>query len=268
MAGGVPVSAFPARRAGLLVTAALVAACSAGNGEGPASGAPTTAASIAQPGSLTVLVEGPVTAGRYVIVPAPHGWMDCEADPSETEPRPCASDGPPARYMQVEITVPRGWQAMAEGTVLAPLGLGSTEGPDGAGFMIGWTDPWAGLHSDPCLPVAHMTPDIAVGPTVDDFVDAVLAHPALDVNEPVEVELGGYRGQLLTLTTPSDISGCHDWRPWEPGFYAQGLSNIWNLWVIDVDGYRMIVLAGDFAATPAPVRAELRAMVESIRFVP
>ena len=41
-----------------------------------------------------------------------------------------------------------------------------------------------------------------------------------------------------------------------------------NVWVMDVDGYRMIVLAFDFAATPAPVRATLRAMVESVRFVP
>ena len=30
----------------------------------------------------------------------------------------------------------------------------------------------------------------------------------------------------------------------------------------------MIVLAFDVAATPAPIRAELRAMVESFRFVP
>jgi hypothetical protein len=266
------VTAFGARGAGLLVTVALVAACSAGTGEAPASAgrsaAPTTVASMAPSSSLPELEDGPVAAGRYVIMPAPHGWIDCEGDPLQTEPRPCAGDGPPGRYMQVEITVPPDWQAMGGGSVLVPSGVGSADGPDGAGFEIGWTDPWAGLHSDPCLPVAHRTPDIAVGPTVDDFVDAVMAHPALDVTEPVEVELGGYRGQFLTLTTPSDISGCKDWRPWEPGIYAHGPSNIWNLWVIDVDGYRMIVLAFDFAATPLRVRAELRAMVESIRFVP
>jgi hypothetical protein len=218
--------------------------------------------------ALQVLVDVPVTAGRYVVGPAPWGWIDCEADPSQIEPRPCASEGPPARHMQVEITVPQGWQALDQGTVLMPAGVGSAGGPDGAGLVIGWTDPWAGLHSDPCLPVAHMTPDIVVGPTVDDFVEAVMAHPALDVTEAVEVELGGFRGQSLTLTAPHDISACDNWRPWEPGIFAQGPSNIWNLWVIDVDGYRMVVLASDFAATPAPTRAELRAMGESIRFMP
>ena len=72
----------------------------------------------------------------------------------------------------------------------------------------------------------------------------------------------------VTLTAPDDNSGCDNWRPWEPGIYAQGPSDVRDVWVINVDGYRMIVLAGWFAATPAAVRAELGAMVESIRFVP
>ena len=98
-------------------------------------------------GSLPVLEDGLVAAGRYVIVPGPSGWMDCDAHPSQMEPRPCAVDGPPGRYMRVEITVPPNWQAIAGGTVLAPSGDGSTEGPDGAGFVIGWTDPWAGCST-------------------------------------------------------------------------------------------------------------------------
>jgi hypothetical protein len=170
--------------------------------------------------------------------------------------------------LQVEITVPDGWQAMFEGTVLAPSPPGSTEAPSGAGLVIGWTSPGAGLHSDPCLPVAHQTPDVPVGPSVDDFVDAVLAHPALHVSGTKDTELGGYSGKSLAMTTPTDIGACDNWRPWEAGIFAQGPDNLWDIWVVDVDGLRMIVLAEHFAGTSSADQAALRAMVDSIRFVP
>jgi len=215
-----------------------------------------------------MLEEGELAAGRYRLMAGLHGWVDCDGAAADVKARHCDGGGPPAQYLHVEITVPAGWQAMAEGTVIAPSGVRTGDDPDGAAIVIGWTDPWAGLHADPCLPVAHRTPDIPVGPTVEDFTDALLAHPGLDVSDPVDTELGGYRGSFLTLTGPSDIGGCDNWRPWEPGIYAQGPDNRWNLWVIDVDGFRMIVLTEDFAGTPPETQAELRAVVESIRFVP
>jgi hypothetical protein len=117
------------------------------------------------------------------------------------------------------------------------------------------------------LPVSHKTPDIPVGPTVEDFVDATLAHPLLEVSEPVDAEVGGYRGRYLTLIAPSDISDCDNWRPWEPGIFAQGPGNIWNLWIIDVDGLRMVLLAREFPGTPEEDKAEHREVVESIWFL-
>ena len=159
---------------------------------------------------------------------------------------------------------PAGGNRFSTTLVLAPPL--SAEGPDGAGLAFGWYA--VGLHSEPCRPAPHSTPDILIGPTVDEFVDAVIAHPSLDVTTPVDVELGGYTGQFLTLTAPSDITGCADWRPWEHGIPAQGPDNIWNLWVIDVDGLRVIVNGAEFPGTSEEDKAELRAIAESIRFMP
>ena len=177
----------------------------------------------------------------------------------------CGPEPSHARTMRVEVTVPAGWQAFSSTTLLlAPPN--SSEGPDGAGLGVGWYA--MGLHSDPCLPVAHATPDIPIGQTVDDFVEAVVANPLLDVTEPVDIELGGFSGQFLTLTTPSDISDCYDWRPWEASIAAQGPDNIWNMWVVDVDGLRVQVGTEEFEGTSDEDSAELRAMVDSLRFLP
>jgi hypothetical protein len=96
----------------------------------------------------------------------------------------------------------------------------------------------------------------------------VVAHPVLDVTEPKPVKLGKYHGQFLTLIGPSDTSDCEEWRPWEPSPYLQSPDNRWDLWVMDVDGVRVLIMAGYYPGTPATIKAELHDMAESIRFVP
>jgi hypothetical protein len=109
---------------------------------------------------------------------------------------------------------------------------------------------------------------LPVGPTVNAFVDAVSAHPKLHVTEPTRVRLGGYPGRFFTLIGPRDISGCAEWRPWDPSPYLQGPRNRWDLWVMDVDGVRVLIMAGYYPGTSTAIRTELHDMVDSIRFLP
>jgi hypothetical protein len=186
----------------------------------------------------------------------------------------CPPDATPPPALGIELTVPAGWAAAPSfGTIhpSSPAGVdAAVTGPDGAGLVLGWTNFHVALNSDPCARQhdGHLIPDIPVGPTVDDFVDAVTAHPVLNVSEPTDVVLGGYPGKFLTLIGPSDIGECDDWRPWDPGFYVQGPDNQWDIWVVDVDGLRVLIVAQHFPGTPAAIKADLRQMAESIEFDP
>lgn len=215
--------------------------------------------------SVRALEDGPLETGRYRHVLK----VSCD-DP----PIPCP-DGPPPP-LGIYLTLPEGWGATPDLNVIHPAipksaDLGrAVSGPDGAGLLIGWATVWVGLNSDPCTPIGHrdghQIPDIDVGPTVDDFVDAVVAHPTLNVTEPADVTVGGYDGRFFTLTAPSDLSGCENWRPWDPGIYAQGPDNVWDVWTLDVDGLRVVMIAQHFPGTPAAVQTGLREIVESMSF--
>lgn len=250
---------------GVAILALGTACASAGDEAGGGASASTTFASQPSSESLQTLADGPVTPGRYDVMPPAEGWAEC---PDWLDP--CPAEPPQARSLTMDVTIPSGWEAAMGATVLTPVGFadGASEAPDGAGLVIGWTPPFAGLYDDPCQPQSHLEPDIKPGPTVEEFVAAVVAHPKLDITEPVDVELGGYQGLYFELTNPSDISKCYDWRPFEPGIYAQGDDNLWSVWVMDVDGFRFVLVTEEFPGTPARVSAQLRSMVDSITFQP
>lgn len=222
-----------------------------------ASGAST---SPTPPGPVA-LPDGPVTPGRYrFVVPDTcdpkvnhDGWQVCPKGKSPALPA-------------LDITVPEGWDAAPEVLSLFPTGGRDTTSPNSPALALGWTNWWVGLNSQPCSSVSHQKPDIAVGPTVDDFVDGVVAHPLLDVTEPKPVKLGKYRGQFLSLLGPKDISDCEEWRPWDPAPYVQGPESRWDLWVMNVNGVRVVIMAEYFPETPEDIKADLRVMAESIRF--
>jgi hypothetical protein len=190
--------------------------------------------------------------------------IDDTCEPGEVPA--CPSNAVPPPPLDVEVTVPDGWASLEDLPVIARDTEASTEGPDGAAIVLGWTNWLVGLNTDPCLSQAHELPDLMPGPSVADFVGAVQAQNALDVTEPVDATVGGHPARFFTLHAPADLSGCDNWRPWDPGFFAQGPHNIWDVWVVDVDGLRVLIVTEYFPGTPKEAVAELGEMVESIRF--
>lgn len=229
---------------------------------------PSTSPSSTEPG-VQRLQDGPITPGRYRHVLR----FGCE----EGDVISCPPNPTPPEPVTFEVTVPDGWEAALDFRLLYPAGMGglqdsggATNDPDGAGFVVGWTNFHVGLNSDPCARNhdGHLVPDIPVGPSVDDFVDAVVDHPTLDVTRPTKARVGGFPARFFSLTGPSDISRCDDWRPWDPGFYVQGPDNHWDVWAVDVDGTRVVVVTQYFPGTSEEITTELRAMVESMDFSP
>ena len=211
---------------------------------------PSAAASTA----VASIHDGPLAAGTYRM-----GQWDTGCG----ERQPGCSPSPAHDAVPVTVTVPDGWEGIIGTIWLAGKGNGA---PDGAGLLIG-RGAW--LLTDPCTKAEHaIPPDIEVGPGVDDFANAIADHPLLEATDPVDVTLAGYSGKYLDLQVPADISKCEVYRPWDPGIFAQGPSHKWHLWILDVDGLRFVIQSTDYPGTSAKHRAELQAIVDSIKIEP
>ncbi len=254
-----------------VVALLLITGCSAGQGSGsvvvasPTSTPTTTprpsdAQSTATPSPSFEVIGERLAAGTHTARPfdpaLPEPWGVCAGQPGCTETTDDDSIG-------ITYTVPEGWAFGFRAAVTKPSA--GTVAPSGMSLHFlrgGW------LFTDPCVKVDG-PPDIEVGPTADDFANALAAHPLLDVTTPVDVTLGGFSGKYLDLQVPSDITECTAaYYPWAPAFYAQGPNHRWHIWSLDVDGVRVVIQSGDFAGTLPEDLAEMHAIIESIQIEP
>ncbi len=199
--------------------------------------------------------ESGLEAGTYWTTPfaGADAFGVCEGQPGCTE-------APADDSIAFTVTVPNGWSVSELGGIWAD----SNAPPDGA-MLIFWRGGW--LYEDPCN--ASGSPSVEVGPTADDFAAALADHPLFDATEPVDVTLDGYAGKYVDVTAPSDIDQCvGEYRLWDPGIYAQGPDHQWHLWILDVEGIRVVVQTMDYPGTSADRQAELQAMVDSIEITP
>jgi len=169
----------------------------------------------------------------------------------------------PSHSVSATFTVPEGWEGFA-GLCVLPRSEREVQG----GMGICFADVHSGLYSDPC----HGTSgpgDVLVGPTVDEFVNALQEQTAYEATAPTDVTLGGYSGKRMDLQLPPDVASCENgFTPWDGSIYAQGPNNKWRVWILDVDGERMILVSQNFADTSSADLAEQQAIVDSIQLQP
>jgi hypothetical protein len=181
-------------------------------------------------------------------------------------------------YPTFEITVPEGWVSL-DGWSLTP----ATDGQDVPSVALtfwnvdevyGHPCQWAGTELRP-------------GPDVDGLAETLAKVPMRDATEPRPVTVDGRDGMYLEWTVPDDIEvdengdfpecdetadGHRDFRSWTglgwaEARFQQGPGQLDRLWILDVDGQRLIVDAFSMpSATEADID-ELIGVVESIRFL-
>jgi len=241
--------------AALFATMALMAGCSTGPvTESPAAASPSVAsaptpAPSTQPTTPSSSPTSEPSAGLVTHALAPFG------------PDGFDDQDPRAASITFTFDAPASWERFEEIGVWID-GNGPPEGAD-LMFFRGM-----GLYGEPCLTDEAASPDIAVGPTVDDFVTALVDHPSIDVTAPVDVTLAGYPGQYLDLQVPDDIGACATYKPLDGHHYAQGPGQRWHMWVLDVGGVRVLVETNDFAGTSAQRLGEVQAMIDSLQIEP
>lgn len=117
------------------------------------------------------------------------------------------------------------------------------------------------------------------GPTVDDLVAALADIPLRNPTRPIDVTIDGYAGKYLEWSVPADIDfaacdpdGVKDdyfdsWTDTDGGGrYQQGPGQVDRLWILDIDGARLVIDAFWMPLATSDEREQLQRVVESIRF--
>jgi hypothetical protein len=163
-------------------------------------------------------------------------------------------------------TVPDGWHS-SDGWALNRPRSGEEVPPVAVLFwdvdqVYGHPCQWDGTLVDP-------------GPTVDDLAQALVDVPLRDAAEPSDVTLDGYSGKYLEWSVPADIDfdDCDEgffesWTAtgWASDRYQQAPGQVDRLWILEIDGSRLVIDAFSMPYSTAEERAEISAMVESIAF--
>ncbi|MGA8522130.1 MAG: hypothetical protein WB807_03655 [Candidatus Dormiibacterota bacterium] len=124
------------------------------------------------------------------------------------------------------------------------------------------------------------------GPGVANLVAALVAQKMRNATTPTDVTLAGYAGKYLEWSVPADLKSSswtnfdacdldsdgvhHDFLSWlgngTGDRYEEVPGQVDKLWVLDVNGQRLVVDATYSPSTSQADRAELERLVDSLRF--
>lgn len=165
---------------------------------------------------------------------------------------------------ELTFTVPSGWESRDVEIIRDPvISL--------AVHLVGNT------YADPC---GNTLSDPPLGPTVDDLAAALASLPGVSVTAPSEVQFDrNTSGKYLELDVPANACGDLPFRLWHDpdGRYRpslpKGPPEWWaerehiRLWILDVDGERLVISALSSAQATAADLAELQNVIDSLGIV-
>jgi hypothetical protein len=179
----------------------------------------------------------------------------------DLEPGTYALDSPdfPVR---ITFDVPDGWRG-APGREAAGVWKPTAGLPDLSIMVAFWVV--ALVSEDPCG-----TDSMALaGSSVDDLATVIASWPEFETTGPTDVTLDGYEGTTLEFTVPDDSEQCvgGDFDMWRSGGITRGANegNHSQLWILDVDGTRLVVEVVDSPGGSDQDRAESLQIFESIQ---
>ena len=115
-----------------------------------------------------------------------------------------------------------------------------------------------------------------IGPTPDDLVAALLNQENTPAVGPTELTIDGHAAQRVDLGYPTqlDDTTCRNpgiviqlWAdPAETGFFALHPGHYASVYVVDVNGERVVITAGHGPEATDEDLAEQQEIIESIRF--
>src|SRR5262245_26392067 len=172
--------------------------------------------------------------------------------------------GPDERYPEYSIRVPATWGSGRSGQFIVKR----VEGILGVSV---WD-----VHRVPSDPCRWQDSLVQVGSSVEDLVTALVAQRSRAATTPVDVTVAGHAGRYLEWSVPDDVvvngdadfKGCDRWYDndhrdfvsWltadDGERYQQVAGQVDRLWVLDVDGQRLVVDATYSPDTTAQDRQE------------
>lgn len=165
----------------------------------------------------------------------------------------------------VMVTVPAGWTGELAGPYAVFLDNGGTSGRATVTFTLSQN-----IYADPCTDRGFLNPQ--PGPTVDEIASALARLPGFAATTPTDLTVAGFRGKQLTLTAPDNFDSCllspDGYRIWqlpEGHVFSFAPGERMGLWILDVNGTRLVVSRETLPGTTAQDQAKVQAILDSIR---
>ena len=130
-----------------------------------------------------------------------------------------------------------------------------------------WFQVFDKVYADPCHDHETLL-DPLPGPSAAELADALAGLPGLEVTSPTDVTLGGYQGKQLTMTAPATGDFCRVWELPLGATNDVAPGDQQRVWILDVDGQRLVIVAPEPPALTAATKAEVQAVLDSIHIEP